>query len=219
MTTAKPNTVTPWGSGRQPAAPGHRTQDAFQVLRLLHQPGDLLFLPDFGTSPPAGGRTWPGESYIVRPWLPGPGAQLHNPRFRPKGRYPCSCSRCAAGEVWAAHAVKSPGADPLLSGAPVPSAAKAAGRALQIGGRVMLVESDPVRGGPYRRSGSWGAPGSQPAAGPADGPGSGRPAAWGGLISRAPPYLGSPHQQPRPSRPSSAGEALDRLGRSHYTNR
>ena len=55
--------------------------------------------------------------------------------------------------MWAAHAVKSPGADPLKSGAPVPSAAKAAGRVLQIGGQVMLVESDPVRGGPYRRLG------------------------------------------------------------------
>ena len=118
-----------------------------------------------------------------------------------------------------AHAEKGPGGKSRAIAGKLPSAAKAAGRALQIGGRVMLVESDPVRGGPYRRPGSWGAPGSQPAAGPADGPGSGRPAAWGGLTSRAPPYLGSPHQQPRPSGPSSTAGALDRLRRSHYTIR
>lgn len=62
----------------------------------------------------------------------------------------------------------------------------------------MLVESGPVKGGPYRRPG-LGALLIQTAAGPADGPGSGRPAVRGGLISRAPPYLGSPHQQPRPT--------------------
>ena len=115
-----------------------------------------------------------------------------------------------------AHAEKGPGGESHEIAGKLPSAAKAAGRALQIGGQVMLVESDPVRGGPYRRPGS-GALLIQTAAGPADGPGSGRPAAWGGLISRAPPYLGSPHQQPRPSRQSSAGEALDRLGRNHFT--
>ena len=96
-----------------------------------------------------------------------------------------------------AHAEKGPGGESCAIAGKLPSAAKAAGRAPQTGGQVMLVESGPVKGGPYRRSGSWGAPGSQPAAGPADGPGSGRPAAWGGLTSRALPYLGSPHQQPK----------------------
>lgn len=60
----------------------------------------------------------------------------------------------------------------------------------------MLEESGPERGGPYRRPGP-GALQGQTAAGPADGPGSGRPSAGGALVSRAPPYLGSPHQQPK----------------------
>lgn len=43
-----------------------------------------------------------------------------------------------------AHAERGPGADPLLSGAPVPSAAKAAGRAHPKGGQVMLEECGPL---------------------------------------------------------------------------
>lgn len=52
-----------------------------------------------------------------------------------------------------AHAEKGPGGESHEIAGKLPSAAKAAGRVLQIGGQVMLVESDPVRGGPYRRLG------------------------------------------------------------------
>ena len=78
MTTANRISVTPWDSGRQPVDPGHRTPTAFQVLRLLHQPGDLLFLPGFGTSPPAGGARLaggvlhsPAVATVTGPGTPG----------------------------------------------------------------------------------------------------------------------------------------------------
>ena len=45
----------------------------------------------------------------------------------------------------------------------------------------------PREGWPLPAAGSWGAPGPLPAAGPADGPGSGRPAVRGG------PHQGPPH--------------------------
>ena len=51
------------------------------------------------------------------------------------------------------HAEKGLGGESRAIAGMLPSAAKAAGRVLQIGGQVMLVESDPVRGGPYRRLG------------------------------------------------------------------
>ena len=53
-----------------------------------------------------------------------------------------------------AHAEKGPGGKSRAIAGKLPSAAKAAGRAPhERGGRVMLVESGPVRGGPYRRLG------------------------------------------------------------------
>ena len=49
----------------------------------------------------------------------------------------------------------------------------------------MLEECGPDRGGPYRRPGS-GAHHTQTAAGPADGPGSGRPCCMVGSVTKGP---------------------------------
>ena len=63
----------------------------------------------------------------------------------------------------------------------------------------MLEESGPERGGPYRRPGP-GALQGQTAAGPADGPGSGRPSAGGAWFQGPPRTSGaltnSPSTQP-----------------------
>ena len=150
------------------------------------------------TSPPAGGRAQPGEYYIVRPWLPGPGAQLHNTRSARK-----DCTRAAAPDAQPvrcgpAHAEKGPGGKSRAIVGKLPSAAKAGGRAPQTGGQVMLVECGPDRGGPHRRAGPGAHLGTYRSPGLPTAPGSGRPFRLAGPSCKGPAIpQRSPHQQPK----------------------
>ena len=105
-------------------------------------------------APRLGGLLSSGEDYIVRPWLPGPGARCHQSQITPKGVYQMAAARQAAGEVWATHAEKSLGDDETPG-------SRSSGWSLRQRAKLlpaspereekMLVECDPVRDGPYRR--------------------------------------------------------------------
>lgn len=156
---SKPNTVV---SGSLPAkepAPATEPQ-GFQFLRLsLPAGGIVVFTRNWYKPPRLGGA-------------PGRGEYIRSGRgYRGRGR---SCTipdsaredgtRAAAPDAQPvrcgpAHAEKGPGADPLVSGAPVPSAAKAGGRAHPDRGASDVGGERPREGRPLPTAGPWGAPG------------------------------------------------------------
>lgn len=79
----------------------------------------------------------------------------------------------------------------------------------------MLVESDPVRGGPYRLPGPGALLDRYRLPDLPTVPGSGRPAVRGGLTSRAPPYLGSPSPAAQANSPLTLSLLEDRGALDH----
>lgn len=79
----------------------------------------------------------------------------------------------------------------------------------------MLVESDPMRGGPYRLPGPGALLDRYRLPDLPTVPGSGRPAVRGGLTSRAPPYLGSPSPAAQANSPLTLSLLEDRGALDH----
>lgn len=193
LTPATTILVTPWQGARQP--PRQVTDRKGPGPPAALPAGGLVFLPGIGTSPPAGGRARPGECYIVGPWLPWPAGSSQDAQTVRNGP---PMQRAGPGDDEAPSG--------QLGHAEPPSAGKAAARPAGARGKDVGGVRPPglPGGGPDSCQRSRGAPGPMRAA---DRPTLPAPAArgWGGPWSRAPPYLGSPHQQRKASRTIDRG--------------